>query len=60
MNDRPTALQLLENVIQAWVDGRRPNMHEIARLAMFVEEEKQRAGVPAPQASAASQPAAEA
>lgn len=48
MNERPTPLQLLENVVQAWVDGRRPNMHEIAQLANYVQEEKQRLAVPPP------------
>lgn len=48
MGERPTVLQVLENVTRAWLDKRPVTLEEVGFLAQYIAEEKANAAVPPP------------
>jgi len=48
MNERPSVLQVLENVTRAWLDKRPVTLEEAGFLAGYIAEEKAKAAPPAP------------
>ena len=50
MNERPSVLQVLENVTRAWLDKRPVTLEEVCFLAQYIAEEKAKTAQPAPAA----------
>jgi uncharacterized protein YyaL (SSP411 family) len=50
MNERPSVLQVLENVTRAWLDKRPVTLEEAGFLAQYIAEEKAKTVQPAPAA----------
>lgn len=55
MNERPSVLQVLEQVVNAWLAGQKPALPEVTFLGNYIAEEKQKAAAPV----AASAPTSE-